>query len=55
MAIRIFRCEHCDHKMRLGGDCCGWCNEYKKPYQRMYFYVVPLVLILFTAPNFLSL
>lgn len=55
MAIRLFRCRECGHRMRMSFDTCGRCNEYKKPYQRLYFYVLPAVLLLFTVPNLLSL
>jgi hypothetical protein len=54
MTIRIFRCRHCNHAMRMSHDSCGRCNEYKRPYQRLYFYVLPLLLILITAPNLVT-
>ena len=51
MPIRLFRCIHCGHKMRLTGDSCGSCNEYKKMKQRLYFYLVPAVVLLLWAPS----
>lgn len=39
----------------MSQDTCGQCNEDKKPYQRLRFYVLPAVLLLFTAPSLLSL
>ena len=55
MVIRIFTCQNCGHKMRMSGHSCGSCNETKKPYQRLYFYVVPAVLLLIGLPGFLAL
>lgn len=55
MAIRIFRCHECKHRMRMSQDTCGRCNEDKRRYQRLYFYAVPAVFLLFTAPSLLSL
>ncbi len=55
MAIRIFCCRDCGHRMRMSQETCGRCNEDKRPYQRLRFYVLPAVLLLFTAPSLLSL
>lgn len=44
MAIRIFRCHDCGHKMRLAGDSCGLCHTRKAPYQRLSFYAAILAL-----------
>lgn len=55
MALRVFTCDHCGHKMRIAHHSCGNCNEYKKPYQRLYFYAVPAVLLLVGVPGLLAL
>lgn len=33
MAIRVFTCRECGHKMRLGGRACGYCHADKLPWQ----------------------
>ncbi len=45
MAIRVFRCSDCGHRMRLTGDTCGYCHAPKLPHQRLEFWVVLLVLL----------
>ncbi len=39
MAVRIFLCSRCGHRMRLGGARCGWCHQRKKGWQRPWFYL----------------
>ena len=44
MAIRVFRCTDCGHKMRLAGDACGRCHTPKLPHQRLGLYLAVLAL-----------
>ncbi len=41
--------------MRVAHDTCGRCNEFKKPHQRLYFYLVPVALVLVGIPGLMSL
>jgi hypothetical protein len=41
--------------MRVAHDTCGKCNEDKRPHQRLYFYLVPALVVFIGIPGFLSL
>lgn len=43
MSLRVFRCDQCDHRMRLFGTQCGKCGEPKPVFQRPILYVVGAV------------
>jgi len=47
MAVRIFRCRDCGHKMRLSGAQCGNCFTDKELHQRIT--VVAIVLAALAA------
>ena len=45
MALRIFTCRDCGHRMRFARDHCGKCYCHKETYQQpMLWYVVIAVL-----------
>lgn len=33
MAVRVFRCSECHHRMRLYGESCGKCHQPKPIWQ----------------------
>lgn len=39
MAIRVFRCSECGHKMRVTGEACGYCHAPKLVHQRLGVYL----------------
>ena len=42
MALRVFRCKDCDHKMRYGAPYCGSCGYPTPEKNRVAFLLVPL-------------
>lgn len=46
MAIRIFKCVQCGHKMRFSGVECHNCYGSKQPYQSPIYIVLTAVVLL---------
>ena len=55
MAIRVFRCSECGHKMRVAGAACGHCHTPKLLHQRLGLYVAGLGALLGLAGLWLVL
>lgn len=36
MALRLFRCDSCGHRMRFKGGHCGRCFAEKQPHQKPF-------------------
>lgn len=49
MAIRLFTCASCGHKMRLRGASCGKCFAPKTLFQHPEVWVIPVALIIALA------
>lgn len=44
--MRIFSCRDCEHKMRFGGEACGYCYTRKEWYQQPGVICSSVILIL---------
>lgn len=44
---RYFHCKHCNHKLRFGRPDCGACYQRTPIYNRVSFWLMPVMLLLF--------
>jgi len=49
MALRVFSCKSCGHRMRLSGPRCGYCFSAKPLSQRVGFWASVSVVIVLIA------
>jgi predicted amidophosphoribosyltransferase len=49
MALRVFRCRQCGHKMRITGPRCGRCYSKKEIVQTLWFWLGVVVLCVLGA------
>ena len=55
MAVRIFKCKDCGHRMRYGADYCGMCGHPAPEKNQIGFLLVPLaaLVVLFVGVGML--